>query len=141
MVFAAKPATPLAPASLARPEAMPAPTFERVYDECFAMVWRGLHRLGVPDALVDDATQDVFLKVHCHLHEFEGRSSVRSWVFGIAVNVAREHRRRARRGPEVVPQLPFSLWPATRRCASSTISSSRWTPIAARCWSSQTGRT
>lgn len=106
MVFAAKPATPLAPASLARPEATPAPSFERVYDECFAMVWRGLHRLGVPEALVDDATQDVFLKVHCHLHGFEGRSSVRSWVFGIAVNVAREHRRRARRGPEVLPQLP-----------------------------------
>lgn len=106
MVPAAKPATVGPTASLVRPDVTPALRFERVYDECFSMVWRGLGRLGVPPAQVDDATQDVFLKVHCHLGEFEGRSSVRSWVFGIAINVAREHRRRVRRDPELLPQLP-----------------------------------
>lgn len=72
------------------------PGFEAVYRECFPMVWRGLRRLGVPEAHTDDAAQEVFLRVHCHLATFEGRSSIRSWVYGIAVNVAREHRRRAR---------------------------------------------
>lgn len=72
------------------------PAFESVYRECFPMVWRGLRRLGVPEAHTDDAAQEVFLRVHCHLATFEGRASIRSWVYGIAVNVAREHRRRAR---------------------------------------------
>lgn len=37
-----------------------APSFQRVYDECFAMVWRALRRLGVSEAAVADAAQDVF---------------------------------------------------------------------------------
>ena len=87
-----------------------APSFQRVYDECFAMVWRALRRLGVSEAAVADAAQDVFLKVHTSLAGFEGRSSVRSWVFGIAVNVARDHRRRARSWARVEPR--FSELPA-----------------------------
>lgn len=97
-----------------RPSAPPeaavaAPTFERVYAECFDVVWRALRRLGVADAQVADAAQDVFLRVHCHLPTFEGRSTVRSWVFGIAVNVAREHRRRnARQRTEALPEEPVA---------------------------------
>lgn len=50
------------------------------------------------------------MKVHTSLAGFEGRSSVRSWVFGIAVNVAREHRRRARSWAKVEPRI--SVLPA-----------------------------
>lgn len=106
MAFAAKPDAAGLEAPRARPERVVVPSFERIYDECFSMVWRGLRRLGVSEAQVDDAAQDVFLKVHCHLGGFEGRSTVRSWVFGIAVNVAREHRRRDRRRPDPLPDEP-----------------------------------
>ena len=96
-------------AALVAPDTPPlgdeAARFRSVYDACFPMVWRALRRLGVPEAAVADAAQDVFLKVHCNLATFEGRSSVRSWVFGIAINVAREHRRRTRSWARVEPRI------------------------------------
>jgi RNA polymerase sigma-70 factor (ECF subfamily) len=71
--------------------------FEGVYDACFDFVWRNARRLGVPDAQVDDAVQEVFLVVHRRLADFEGRSSVKTWIFGILVKVAADHRRSVRR--------------------------------------------
>ncbi len=83
--------------------------FERVYDEHFPFVWRSVRRLGTPDAHVDDAVQEVFVVVHRRLQEFNGRSSMRSWLHAIVANVVRNywrsvHRKdpRARgKGPDV----------------------------------------
>jgi RNA polymerase sigma-70 factor (ECF subfamily) len=55
-----------------------------------------MRRLGVPEASLEDAAQDVFLVVHRRLSEFEGRSSLRTWIFGIVLRVAARHRRKAR---------------------------------------------
>lgn len=91
------------------PSALAAPTltFEGVYREHFAFVWRSAKRLGVSEASIDDAVQEVFVVVHRRLADFEGRSTVRTWLFGIAVRVVRDHRRAARRrdpgGPAVDP--------------------------------------
>jgi RNA polymerase sigma-70 factor (ECF subfamily) len=61
-------------------------------------VWRVLRRLGVSVADVDDVCQEVFLVVHFKLPEFEGRSTVRTWLYGICVRTASDYRRgRARR--------------------------------------------
>src|SRR6185437_8084289 len=79
------------------------PTFEEVYDEIFGFVWRSLRRLGVPEASIDDAVQDVFVVVHRRLADFEGRSSLKTWVFGIALRVARDHARTARRKGGLLP--------------------------------------
>lgn len=68
--------------------------FADVYEEHFEFVWRSVRRLGVPEAALDDAVQDVFVVVHRRAAEFEGRSSVRTWLFGIVVHVARAYRRR-----------------------------------------------
>jgi RNA polymerase sigma-70 factor (ECF subfamily) len=75
------------------------PSFDELYGEHFTFVWRNLRRLGVAEAALSDAAQDVFLVVHRRLHEFEPRASVRSWLYSIAVRVARQHRRGARRKP------------------------------------------
>jgi RNA polymerase sigma-70 factor (ECF subfamily) len=64
-----------------------------IYEEYFDFVWRSLRRLGVPLSAVDDAAQDVFVVAHRRLGEFEGRSSPKTWLFSIACNVARHHRR------------------------------------------------
>ncbi|HEY3493589.1 MAG TPA: RNA polymerase sigma factor [Polyangiaceae bacterium] len=73
---------------------------DAVYDAHFEFVWRSLLRLGVPPDAIDDAVQDVFLVVHRRLVEFEQRSALKTWLFGIALRVAREHaRRRRRHGP------------------------------------------
>jgi len=83
---------------LADPGEPPAPTalgarFGAVYREHFALAWRGLRRLGVPEPALEDAVQDVFLVLHRRIEEFEARSSLRTWIYGIVVRVAKDHRR------------------------------------------------
>src|SRR6185436_2916784 len=70
-------------------------TFKEVYEEQFRFVWRALRRLGVRESDVADAAQDVFLVVHRRLEEFEGRSKVTTWLYGICYRVARDRRRLA----------------------------------------------
>jgi RNA polymerase sigma-70 factor (ECF subfamily) len=57
------------------------------------MVWRALLRLGVPEGSVEDAVQDVFLVVHRKEAAYAGRSSLRTWIYGITLKVAKAHRR------------------------------------------------
>ena len=73
--------------------AAPAIDFVAVYHAHFAFVWRSLRRLGVAEHALDDAAQEVFITVHRRLGEFEGRSSIKTWLFGILLNTARHHRR------------------------------------------------
>jgi RNA polymerase sigma-70 factor, ECF subfamily len=73
--------------------------FETVYDQHFDFVCRSLSRLGVRDAALEDALQDVFVVVHRRLPDFEQRSTLKTWIFGIAARVASEHRRREKRVP------------------------------------------
>ena len=70
-------------------------SFRQVYEEHFRFVWRSLRRLGVRDSDVPDVTQEVFMIVHRKLGEFEGRSKMTTWLFGIAMRVARDHRQSA----------------------------------------------
>jgi len=86
-----------------RPEDL---SFEEVYRTEFAFVWRSAKRLGVRDASLDDVVQEVFVVVHRRLADFEGRSSLKTWLFGITLRVVRDHRRATRRrdpGPPVDP--------------------------------------
>ena len=85
------------PGALGAATAGPVAAFDAIYADAFPVVWRTLRRFGVEEAQLDDAAQDVFLVVHRRLPEFEGRSTVRTWVVGIAVGVARNYRRSARR--------------------------------------------
>lgn len=71
--------------------------FESLYRDHFGFVYRSVRRLGVPDAFVEDALQDVFLVAYRRRADFEGRSSERTWLFGIALRVVRNHRRRMSR--------------------------------------------
>jgi RNA polymerase sigma-70 factor, ECF subfamily len=81
----------------ALPAAPGALEFDAVYAEHFDFVWRNLRRLGVPDASLRDAAQDVFLVVHRRLDDFEGRAELRSWLFSIVKRVTLNHRRTQRR--------------------------------------------
>lgn len=69
------------------------PTFEEVYEAHHGFVFRSALRLGVDDASVDDAVHDVFLVAHRRLEEFEGRSSLRTWLFAITLRIAQRYRR------------------------------------------------
>lgn len=70
--------------------------FRGIYDEHFPFVWRSLRRLGVRESDVPDAVQDVFLVVHRRLPEFEGRSKMSTWIFGICFRIASDRRKAGR---------------------------------------------
>lgn len=73
----------------------PVPDFVEVYETFAATVLRSLRRLGVREADLEDAAQEVFVIVHRKLPEFAGRSSVKTWLFGICLRVASDWRQRA----------------------------------------------
>lgn len=70
---------------------VPVPPFRRVYEENFDFVFRMARRFGTPERSVDDVVQEVFLVVHRKLVEFEGRSSLRTWLYTITRRVVRDH--------------------------------------------------
>lgn len=75
----------------------------QIYAEHHAFVWRSLARLGVHDARLPDTAHDVFMVVARRLAEYEGRASMRTWLFAIAMRVAQGVRRdfaREQRGRE-----------------------------------------
>ncbi len=81
---------------------------EALYDAHFDFVWRSARRMGVAHAAVDDVVQEVFLVAHRRRADFEGRSSARTWLFGILVRVVSDHRRTLRRKGGLDP-LPDGL--------------------------------
>lgn len=82
-------------------------TVETVYRSWARFVWLSLQRLGVRTADLDDACQDVFVVVHKRADTFREGSSMRAWLFGIAVRVAANYRRRAhlRREQQTEPSV------------------------------------
>lgn len=73
------------------------PDLSTLFRTHFDFVWRVARSLGVPAGAIDDAVQDVFLTVHRRLSEFEGRSSLRTWIYAITYRTAQNHRRRVQR--------------------------------------------
>jgi RNA polymerase sigma-70 factor (ECF subfamily) len=81
----------------------PLPSFDEIHASYFDFVWASLRGLGVALSGLDDAVQDVFIVLHRRLPDFEGRSSLKTFLFGIVVGVARNHRRSARRADRLDP--------------------------------------
>lgn len=77
-----------------------------LFVEYAPFAWRVLRRLGVAEGDTDDVCQEVFVAVHRRLPEFEGRSSPHTWLFGICVRVASDHRKRVNARREVTSALP-----------------------------------
>lgn len=87
---------PSAPSQAAGPEAAAAPQlgFREIHDAYFGFVWRYAANRGVPAMAIDDVVQEVFVVVHNRLESFEGRSSLKTWLAGIAYNVVRGYVRK-----------------------------------------------
>jgi RNA polymerase sigma-70 factor, ECF subfamily len=71
------------------------PSFAEVYRDYATYSWRVLRRLGVREADVADVCQELFLVVHKKLPGFAHRSSLRTWLYSIAIRCASDYRRRA----------------------------------------------
>lgn len=81
--------------SLSSPADEPAARVAALFDAHCGFVCRVLRHHGVHEAALDDAVQDVFVTAHRRWSSFEGRSSARSWLYGIARRIAFRYRRSA----------------------------------------------
>jgi RNA polymerase sigma-70 factor (ECF subfamily) len=69
------------------------PRLEEVFRDYHDFIWRSARRLGCPEALVDDAVQEVFLVAARRLDELESVQVLRTWIFRVTMNVVRNIRR------------------------------------------------
>ena len=93
--------------------------FKALYDTHFRLVWCALNRLGVRDADLMDLTQKVFLTAYLKLPEFEGRSLLSTWLWGICRRVAIAYRRSGAIRYEVATD-PVSIEVSTEQRAAGT---------------------
>ena len=70
--------------------------FDVLYERYFPAVLRFVGRRVHDRAEAEDVTQEVFLQVFLGLAGFEGRSTLRTWILGIAFNQVSRHFRRRR---------------------------------------------
>jgi RNA polymerase sigma-70 factor, ECF subfamily len=91
------------------------PEFRDVFNDHARFVWRVLLGLGLADADVPDASQQVFVVVHDRLGDLADGCSLRTFIYGICLRVASDFRRRAhRRHERLVADLPERSTAATQ---------------------------
>jgi len=100
------PVQPIERPAPARAGANETPALAQIFREYAPFVWRSLRRLGVAESDVEDVCQEVFVVVHRKLGEFEGRSSLRTWIYGISARTASDYRRSGRVRREIVTDTP-----------------------------------
>jgi RNA polymerase sigma-70 factor (ECF subfamily) len=96
-----QPSDPPAPATVAGgpvPDggALDRAAFAQAYRELVGPVYRYARHLVCSDAEAEDVAAAAFQRALRALDRCPGRGQLRPWLFGIARNVLREHRRRAR---------------------------------------------
>ena len=84
---------PTTPPRCAASPAGDAAALQAVIDRFAGPVGRTLARLA-PDGHAEDLLQETFVKVWRHAESFDGRSAASTWVFQIALNVARDAARK-----------------------------------------------
>jgi RNA polymerase sigma-70 factor (ECF subfamily) len=98
---------------VARHRAGDARAFDEVYVRYSGMVYGLALRLSANPQEAEDLTQDVFLRIYRHLAGFRGGSSLKTWVYRVALNQCRSRFARFRpptqglfeEGVEEAPQL------------------------------------
>ncbi len=83
--------------------------FSKIVDAYQARVFGFVRRMVRNEEEALDVTQDVFIKAYCHLERFDGRSSLRTWLFRIAHNQCIDRARRRRRLPNETTLEPAAL--------------------------------
>ncbi len=80
--------------------------FQELFRRYQSVVWRVCYSYMRNREDAEDLTQDVFFKVYRSLHQFEGRSSFKTWLYRVAINTCQnEIRRRGRRPQEAETEM------------------------------------
>jgi RNA polymerase sigma-70 factor (ECF subfamily) len=85
--------------------------FPKIYDAYYRRVFAFVRKRVGDMAEAEDLTQETFVQVYRSLGSFQGRSSLRSWTFGIAHNVCLRFYRHCSRWM-VGPKDARELWDA-----------------------------
>ncbi len=67
--------------------------FDEIYREYEEMVFNLALRMSGNVADAEDITQEAFVRVHRYLGGFRGRSSLKTWIYRVAVNSAKNRLR------------------------------------------------
>ena len=103
--------------------------FEEIYTLHERMVYNLALRLLADPEEAADLSQEAFLRIYRHLHRFRGRSSLRTWIYRVALNCCRTRLDKRTRGavvwseaePERVEKVPDTdRDPEDRALASAT---------------------
>ena len=62
--------------------------FEQIYRDTSGFVYRSALRILNNSADAEDVTQDIFMKIHDNLKNFQFRANFKTWVYRITVNTA-----------------------------------------------------
>ena len=81
------------PSTVAMSDSQPGLDIDAVYAEHAPFISRVLVRLVGDGPHVDDLLQETFLVAYRKRATFDGRSAVRTWLYGIAARLAMRHRR------------------------------------------------
>jgi RNA polymerase sigma-70 factor (ECF subfamily) len=76
-----------------------------VFEQHADFVWRVLARAGVRDADLKDALQEVFIVVANKLDQLDAETRTTTWLYGIAVRVAANQRRKVQRKREDISDV------------------------------------
>ena len=77
-----------------------------LFDRFHGDVWAFLARVAIcPAADLDDLVQATFVEVFRSARRYERRAAVKTWIFGIAVNIARHHARSETRRHAAIARL------------------------------------
>jgi RNA polymerase sigma-70 factor (ECF subfamily) len=71
--------------------------FARMHRACYRYVWVVLANLGVPEAQLDDAHQEVFVTCYRRRDSYHADRPIKPWLVGIARRVAFRYRRSEQR--------------------------------------------
>lgn len=92
------------------------PSFRDIFEAYYEYLWVSLARLGVRDSDQEDMVNEVLLRVHGRLSEYDPSRPIKPWLFAFAFRVASDYRRLARNREEVSADgdvVPYDFGAAT----------------------------
>jgi RNA polymerase sigma-70 factor, ECF subfamily len=72
-------------------------TSEDLFRQYYPPLKSYLYRMTASEEDAEDLAAETFVRVLKHLESFEGKSSIKTWIFSIATNLARDHFRAQKR--------------------------------------------
>lgn len=97
--------------------------FGKIVDAYQSRIFGFVRRMLKNEEEAQDVSQEVFIRAYQALHRFDGRSSLRTWLFRIAANLCIDRARKSDRQGQTV-----SLTVGEEGDDQMELSDSRWSP-------------